>query len=274
MPVNQDGVEVNEDGTPITDEQKETSDWTQVIELNNKTSVKPYSVNAMVTNTVPHNIPFLEVYRTDELYYKEYESPFSSASDSMSGSELGEDTSVGNGTDGTGTDSGSSSSSGGSNGSALWTEIVTIVNNHIEVSSGKKNQYVSRLVKANANWTAIAKIVNGHRIKGNANQNTVISAILKAKTRKYSNSSGSNSSKGDSSGKVRSKKLNQELRNIVKRYFKKTANVTTLVNRYMSAKTSRDSIGAVTNRSSVHLKNSVSPSTVNSAVYNAKHRYG
>lgn len=271
MPVNQDGVEVNEDGTPITDEQKETSDWTQVIELNNKTSVKPYSVNAMVTNTVPHNIPFLEVYRTDELYYKEYESPFSSASDSMSGSELGEDTSVGTGTDG---GSGESSSSGGSNGSALWTEIVNIVNNHIEVGSGKKNQYVSRLVKANANWTAIAKIVNGHRIKGNANQNTVISAILKAKTRRYSNSSGSSSSKSDSSGKVRSKKLNQELGNIVKRYFKKTANVNTLISRYMNAKTSKSSIGAVTNRSSVHLKSSVSPSTVNNAVYNTKHRYG
>lgn len=272
MPVNQDGVEVNADGTPVTDEQKETSDWTQVIELNNKTSVKPYSVNAMVTNTVPHNIPFLEVYRTDELYYKEYESPFSSASDSMSGSELGEDTSMGTATDGTGGTS--SSSSGGDGGTALWTEIVTIVNNHIEVSSGKKNQYVSRLVKANANWTAIAKIVNGHRIKGNANQNTVISAILKAKTRRYSNSSGTSSSKSDSSGKVRSKKLNQELRNIVKRYFKKSANVTTLVNRYMSVKTSKESIGAVTNRSSVHLKSSVSPSTVNSAVYNAKHRYG
>lgn len=272
MPVNQDGVEVNADGTPVTDEQKETSDWTQVIELNNKTSVKPYSVNAMVTNTVPHNIPFLEVYRTDELYYKEYESPFSSVSDSMSGSELGEDTSMGTTTNDTGGTS--SSSSGGSSGTALWTEIVTIVNNHIEVSSGKKNQYVSRLVKANANWTAIAKIVNGHRIKGNANQNTVISAILKAKTRRYSNSSGSSSSKSDSSGKVRSKKLNQELRNIVKRYFKKSANVTTLVNRYMSAKTSKESIGAVTNRSSVHLKSSVYPSTVNNAVYNVKHRYG
>ena len=61
MPINQEGVEVNEDGTPITDEQKETSDWTQVIELNNKTSVKPYSVDVMVTNKVPHNIPFLDV---------------------------------------------------------------------------------------------------------------------------------------------------------------------------------------------------------------------
>lgn len=271
MPVNQDGVEVNADGTPVTDEQKETSDWTQVIELNNKTSVKPYSVNAMVTNTVPHNIPFLEVYRTDELYYKEYESPFSSASDSMSGSELGEDTSMSTTADGTGGTS--SSSSGGSSGTALWTEIVTIVNNHIEVSSGKKNQYVSRLVKANANWTAIAKIVNGHHIKGNANQNTVISAILKAKTRRYSNSSGTSSSKSDSSGKARTTKLQKQITTIIKRYYKSSANVKTITQRYMECKTNKVFIASVTGIHSKHLKSTQNVKSLNNAIYNAKHKY-
>lgn len=267
MPVNQDGVEVNQDGSEITPEQQETSDWTQVVDLHNKSLAKPYSVDTMVTSSVPHNVPFLEVYRTDELYYKEYESPFSSVTDGATGSDLSEmggDTGTG---DGTGDDS---SSSGGD---SVWTDVATIVNNHIDVSSGKKNQYINRLVKANVNWTAIAKIVNGHKIKGNANQNTVINAILKAKKKKFSNQSGS-SSGSDSSGKARTQKLKKELRSIINRNFKKSANVTTLVNRYMNAKTSKESIGAVTNRSSVHLKSSVSPSSVNNAVYNAKHKYG
>ena len=271
MPINQDGVEVNEDGTPITDEQKETSDWTQVIELNNKTSVKPYSVDVMVTNKVPHNIPFLEVYRTDQLYYKEYESPFSSASDSMMGSELGEDTSMGASSDGTGADSGGSSSSSSNGGTALWTDIVTIVNNHIEVSSGKKNQYVSRLVKADNNWTAIAKIVNGHRIKGNANQNTVISAILKAKKNKSQNKTTTN--KGDSSGKARTTKLQKQITTIVKRYYKSSANVKTITQRYMECKTNKVFIASVTGRHTKHLKSTQNVKSLNNAIYNAKHKY-
>ena len=269
MPVNQDGVEVNEDGTPITDEQKETSDWTQVIELNNKTSVKPYSVDVMVTNTVPHNIPFLEVYRTDQLYYKDYESPFSSSSE-MGGSELGEDTSMGASADGTSTNGGSSSSSS-NGGTALWTDIVTIVNNHIEVSSGKKNQYVSRLVKADNNWTAIAKIVNGHRIKGNANQNTVISAILKAKKNKSSSKTTTN--KSDSSGKTRTTKLQKEITALVKRYYKSSANVKTITQRYMECKTNKIFIASVTGRHTKHLKSTQNVKSLNNAIYNAKHKY-
>lgn len=264
MPTNQDGEEVNADGSPITPEQEETSDWTQVLELSRKSKVKPLSIDYLAPNCVPITIPYLEVYRTDEMYFKAYESPFCSATTST-------DTGGVDGASGeTGTGGETGSSSGGSGSGSLWTDIANVVNNHIEVSSGKKDQYIRRLYKADNNWTAIARIVNGHRIKGNASQNTVIRAILNAKTNAKSNS---NSGGASHSSKTKNSKLSSAIKVIVKRYFRSSANVTTLVNRYMSARTSKSSIGAVTNRSSVHLKTSVSPSTVNNAVYNAKHKY-
>ena len=255
MVVNKDGEEVNEDGTPITPEQQETHDFTEVIELHNKSKVKPYSIDELATNTVPHNIPYLEVYRTDELYYKEYESPFAS------------DVSV---CDGSSDSSGDGSSDSG--GTVLWTELANIVNNHITVSSGKKDQYIQRLRDADTNWTAIAKIVNGHKIFGNATQDTVIRAILKAK-KNASQSGGGGSSSPQYSSKTKNKKLSEEIRTIVKRNFTKKVNVNTMVERYMNCKTNKSSISSVTNHSSVWLKASVSPSSVNDAIYKVKHKY-
>lgn len=52
-------------------------------------------------------------------------------------------------------------------GSEIWTAIATLVENHISVSKGKKNQYISRLYKADAKWENIYKIIKGHKIKGN-----------------------------------------------------------------------------------------------------------
>ena len=76
MPVNDEGVEVNEDGTPVTPEQMETANWAPVQELHNKSKLRPYSMEEMATTSVPHNIPYLEIYRSDELYYQEYKSSF------------------------------------------------------------------------------------------------------------------------------------------------------------------------------------------------------
>lgn len=258
MPVNQDGEDVNPDGSPITPEQQETHDWTEVIELHNKSKVKPYSINELATNSVPTNIPYLEVYRTDELFYEEYKSPFLT--------EISTDGGSGDSSSG-GSDSGDGSSG---SGASLWTELANIVNNHITVSSGKKDQYIQRLRDADNNWTAIAKIVNGHKIFGNATQDTVIRAILNAKK----NNGGSNNGVSTNySPKNKNSKIKKELKTIIKNNFKKQVNVSTLVSRYMNCKTNREAIGSVTNRSSVWLKPSVSPSTVNDAVYRVKHKY-
>lgn len=80
------------------------------------------------------------------------------------------------GSAGTSTSSSSTSSSSSSNttftstktrtGSDIWTAIATLVENHISVSKGKKNQYITRLYKADAKWDNIYKIIKGHKIKG------------------------------------------------------------------------------------------------------------
>ena len=81
------------------------------------------------------------------------------------------------GSAGTSTSSSSTSSSSSSNttftstktrtGSDVWTAIATLVENHISVSKSKKNQYITRLYKADAKWDNIHKIIKGHDIKGN-----------------------------------------------------------------------------------------------------------
>ena len=48
----------------------------------------------------------------------------------------------------------------------IWSEISNIVNNHIDVTQGKKNGYIERLVKANVGWSNIANIVQYHKILG------------------------------------------------------------------------------------------------------------
>lgn len=53
-------------------------------------------------------------------------------------------------------------------GISIWTEISKIVLNHIDVTKGKRDGYINRLVKANVKWENIAKIVQGHKILGGA----------------------------------------------------------------------------------------------------------
>ena len=94
---------------------------------------------------------------------------------------------------GGGTSSSSSSSSSSNKNVNIWTEIATIVNNHITVSKGKTasgekivDQYIRRLVNADSTWEAISKITNGHKITGSglwsktatSGQNLAIRTIL------------------------------------------------------------------------------------------------
>ena len=191
MPVNQDGEEVNEDGSPITDEQKETHDWTDVITLHNNSKVKPYSIEELATSSVPHTIPYLEVYRTNEVMYRPYKSPY-------------------------------------------LTEISTSDSGDSENSASDDSASTDE---------------------------------------SQSTQSSSSSNAPQYSTKSKNKRLSNELKIIVKNNFKKEANHKTLINRYMSCKTNKEAIGSVTNHSSVWLKSSVSPSSVNTAVYNVKHKY-
>ena len=198
MPVNQDGVEVNPDGTQVTDEQRETSDWSQVIELHQKSNVKPYDISILATNTVPINIPYLEVYRTDELYYKDYESPFSSTSEQVTdGINSGDDTET---TDGTGTDTSSQTSSGGSkvndkgkqsssSGKVktqnIKSEILRIVKIYYK-SSANYNAITNRYMLCKNDKKFIAGVTALHQkhLKKKDTAPSVVRAILNAK-KKY-----------------------------------------------------------------------------------------
>ena len=96
---------------------------------------------------------------------------------------------------GTSTSSSSTSSSSSSNttftsaktrtGSDVWTAIATLVENHISVSKGKKNQYITRLYKADAKWDNIHKILKGHNIKGNGMWNSSNGMNLAIRTLLY-----------------------------------------------------------------------------------------
>ena len=250
MPVNKDGEEVNEDGSQITDEQKETHDWTDVITLRDNTKVKPYSIEELATSSVPHTIPYLEVYRTNEVMYRPYKSPYLTEISTNGGSD---------------DSSSDTSSSSGEDSGNLWTGISKVVWEFYPASKDK-NYWITELKKAPNNWNGVARVVNkmgGDKTK----QNKVIGKVLSLKNNASSNNSPTYSSKNKNS------KLKSELMTIVKNNFKKEANHTTIVNRYMGCRTNKESIGSVTNHSSVWLKSSVSPSSVNTAVYNVKHKY-
>lgn len=261
MPINSDGEEVNIDGSPVTEEQNETSDWTQVIALNQNSNVKPLSIDVLAPNTVPQNIPYLEVYRTDELYAKDYVSPFMTPPSSSTSGDSSNNV------------DGNNSEESSSDNDSLKNEITTIVDNHIIVSSGKKEQYINRLVKAKANWTNIAKIVNGHKIKGNATQDTVIRAILKAKQKTNSNSSSTPKHDTPHSSKTKNQKLENELRAILKNHYKSTTNFDVLVKRYMGCKTSKLSISIVNGRSSNNLKDGTDVTSMTNAILRVKKKY-
>lgn len=76
----------------------------------------------------------------------------------------------------------------------IWTEISKIVLNHIDVTKGKRNNYINRLVKADAKWANIEKIVRYHKILGGApwTKDLVIRTIYYIKKDKITSSEAFN----------------------------------------------------------------------------------
>lgn len=95
-----------------------------------------------------------------------------------------------------------------------------------------------------------------------------------------SSSTGSSSSKYSAkagatySSKTKNSKLKTEISNVVKRYYKSSANYNTIINRYIKCKTNLISIAVVTSYSNKWLYNKSNASSLNKAIYNAKHKYG
>lgn len=196
MPVNDDGVEVNEDGTPITPEQLETSNWENVMKLEDSSKAKALDMEVLAPTCVPHNIPYLEIFRTDELYFKNYESPFLS----NSGNTSFEEPTQALGTDSTGTandkanvvshnvanelSKGETHSSKTKN-SNLASELESILRNHYKSTANFK-VLVQRYINAKTNKLSIS-VVNGrssNNLKKGTDIKSMTNAILRVK-KKY-----------------------------------------------------------------------------------------
>lgn len=201
MVVNSEGVEVNQDGSEITPEDKETSDWTQVLELSQKDNVKPLDIEVLAPSSVPHNIPYFEVYRTDELYAKDYISPFMTLpSDSTSGDDENDGGESNSDNGDNGNNGGSSSSNNGSSSSSnnydtphssktknqkLHDEILNVVKNNYK--DGDFSKITNLYITAKTSKTHIAGVTvlcKRHLKDGNTGT-SLTNSIYKIK-RKYS----------------------------------------------------------------------------------------
>ena len=224
-------------------------DWAQVRKLKNGAKVKPYDIEVLATSKVPQNIPYLEVYRTDELYYVPYKSPYLS---------VGVDGSVStSGLDGEGV-----SESGGN----LWTELSEVVWEFYPRSTNK-NYWIGELRDADANWTSIARTVNkmgGDKEK----QNKVIQKVLNIKKAHPTSSSSGGSTY---SSKTRNQKLKDELLKIISKYFKQEADYSKIANKYMQVRS--DKVQGVTATYGKYLKDIHSTPNVNSEVFQVKLKY-
>lgn len=248
---------------------KETSDWTDIDKLE-KSKATPYSVEKLATSKVPHNIPYLEVYRTDELYYQPYTSPFLSSGVDGTTSAGGDDGTVGaDGSGGSGT---------GTGGGVLWTELSKIVWDYYPRSTAK-NYWIGELRKANNNWASVAKVIN--KMGGDKDkQNNVIRKVLDAKAKFPYDSTTSKIGLGASSivdqvhsAKNKVEKLRGELLEYVRKSYISGIHHSVIVNRYIEANNNKVSIGAVTYVFRKYLKKGVTETAVNSKVLEIKKKY-
>ena len=223
---------------------QETSDWTNVNDLTKKSLVKPYSIDTLATSKVPHNIPYLEVYRTDELYYQSYVSPYLSVGDGTSSTDGG-DGSTGDG-----------SGANVSNESTLWTDLSKIVWKYYPASK-KKDYWIGRFRDANSTWSSVAIVVNS--LGGDKDKQSATRGIT---DKTYSTT-------------TRNDKIRNGITNLVKKYYRTETHIhySSIVNKYMGAQNNKYSIGAVTLLYRNHLRSGVSKPTVNQAILNVKVKY-
>lgn len=191
MPVNKDGVEVNDDGSEITPEQLETSDWTNVLKLEDNVNAKALSIEVLAPSTVPHTIPYLEVYRTDEAFFKEYVSPllsntgnttFEEPTEALGTDALSEEEqsgqitarNVGSNVSGGGNSSNRETHSSKTKTQKLATELESVLRNYYKSSTNFK-VLVQRYINAKSNRLSIS-VVNG-RSANNLKKGTDVKAM-------------------------------------------------------------------------------------------------
>ena len=132
---------------------------------------KPHPMSEVVPSSVPLTIPYFEVYRTNELEYVEYESPYlNQSSDSDGGSQEGED------------EQSEESEEVRKKKAELWTALSNIVWRYFPKISNK-DKWIGKLRDANLSLTSVASVTNDMARKStiNGNQNHMIEEVLQAK---------------------------------------------------------------------------------------------
>ncbi|MBP5422956.1 MAG: hypothetical protein J6Y78_11000 [Paludibacteraceae bacterium] len=161
--------------TQTQKQSKNTFDWTDVLKLYEDSIEKPYSIDKLATSEVTHVIPYLEVYRTDEVLFRPYISPYLSTSNNTSDS--GEDS------DSSSEDS--DSSSDGSSTEESSNNTNTNSNTTPAHSSLKKNEKLSK---------ELEKVVKKF-FKKSVNVSTMVKRYMECDTNKWSILSITNHSK-------------------------------------------------------------------------------
>ena len=149
------------------------SDKTGTIGQTSDPISKPHSVEEIVPSSTPLIIPYFEVYRTNELEYVEYVSPYTSQGGEESGSESEESES----------DSGLTDEQKAKK-QKLWTDLAKLLETYYP-SLTNKNNYITELINDEVGWTSVAKTVNKMGNPKSRNQNYIIEQVLQLKE-KYS----------------------------------------------------------------------------------------
>lgn len=134
---------------------------------------KPHSMSEIVPSSVPLTIPYFEVYRTNELEYVEYESPYlNQSSDSDGGSQESESES----------EQSEESEKIKEKKAKLWTALSNIVWRYFPKISNK-NEWIGHLRDADLSWSSVASVTNKMKAKSkiNGKENHMIEEVLQAK---------------------------------------------------------------------------------------------
>lgn len=222
----------------------------------------------------PIIIPYFEVYRTDELNYKDYESPlntYSSNNNSVSSdsSSVGVSSATGSSISGGSSTSGCKSPSkdyiksviknyGPGQGHTTYTGVIKDLYN---VSKGYK-------CKSSSRYTAFAKVINRYYPGLSVStRNNIISKLNNVGTTHTKQVIVNHGNSSTPKTKSKAQTYHTKLATAVQKYFKKGTSYTTLINRYKSAGRNLGKITSVTKKSSKWLKSGYDYSTVAYAIY-------
>ena len=130
---------------------------------------KPHTVDEIVPSSVPLIIPYFEVYRTNELEYVDYISPFLSQNEE------------GNGNGESDEDSDSESSKRDADKKKKLKESITSLLDSYYPKLSDKESFINELMNDELTWASVAHTVNKMGNPSTKNQNFIIEQVMRYK---------------------------------------------------------------------------------------------